>query len=170
LIELRQDHSLTAKRRDGSLSMFRLQKHTSCLKVLIYLLVVSLGAGGLVLCVRKDGQSRLNHAFNRCHESNPNCSGGSINCASSSQESGSVSGCSCEKRVSCLRIPIVLIASTRTSVSSLSSLPADPLTPCLSLPAVALQALCAWSHTAISRSVDLYHHSSENLRSTVLII
>ena len=148
--------------------MFRLQKHTSCLKVLIYLLVVSLGAGGLVLCVRKDGQSRLNHAFNRCHETNPNSCGGLMNCASSSQESGSVSGCSCQKRVSCFKVPIVLIASTRASFSSLSSLPIDPLTPCPSLQAIAFRALWAWAQTAIS--AHLHHPSSESLRSTVLII
>jgi hypothetical protein len=150
--------------------MFRLQKSARCFRLLVFLLVISLGAGGLVLCVRKDGQSKVNHAFNRCHECNPNSACGATNCASSSQKSGSTSGCSCGKRVSCHKVPIVLITSARTSARILSFSPVDSPAPCISLEAAALLPLCAWAHTAMSRSSGPCRPSSESLRSTILII
>jgi hypothetical protein len=149
--------------------MFRLQKSARCFRLLVFLLVLSLGAGGLVLCVRKDGQSKVNHAFSRCNECKPNKTCGLINCASS-PESRSASGCSCGKRVACLRVPIVLITSPRTSAVILSFSPVDSPAPCISLEAAALLPLCAWAHTAMSRSSGLCRPSSESLRSTVLII
>lgn len=165
-----EDDRRTPKHKDRSSIVFPLRKRTSCFNGLIFLLVVSLGAGGLVLCVRKDGQSRLNNAFNRCHECNTTSSGGLMNCASSSQESGSVSGGSCEKQASCFKVPIVLIASARTSLRILSSLPADPSPPCPLFQPVPFLALYAQTYSAISQSVDPYHPSFESLRSTVLII
>ena len=156
--------------KDGSSAVFRLRKRTSYFNWLIYLLVVSLGAGGLVLCVRKDGQSRLNHVIHRCHGCDPNDSGGLMNSASSSQESGSVSGRSCEKEVSCFKVPLAMIASARTSLSSLSSLPAGPPTPCPLLQSVAFLTLCAWTHSTIYQNLEPYHPSSASFRSTILII
>lgn len=150
--------------------MSRLTKRSSGLTVLIYLLVISLGAGGWALCVRTDGQAKLKHAFSRCNGCTAVISGRLVGHALSTDESATLSGRLRQKVASCFKVPLAMIASPRPCFDTMSSLRSGPTAPCPLLDPTALSTLCTQARAFVSRSPDLFQPSSEHLKSIVLII
>ncbi len=149
-------------------SLFK--RHTICLQAVICVLIAGLGFGGWHVCVRENGEfsvkSLYGHRDGCCVG---NCVG-SFACSDADREMRSFHGFGHENCLRCFRVPVVMVASSRSP--SLNQLPSASNTElrCPVFEIVSLSPQRGGLCSVVPLSCLVAHPSFERLQSTVLLM
>lgn len=150
--------------------MFLFQRRTICLKAMVCLLLASVGLGGSCLCVKQDGELLLNSFYVRGHSCDIRCSGASITTSGVCQEKRRSQSSAHEGCVSCFKVPLVMVPSSRSA--RLTQVPLTSSTELRSPLYQTVSALLLYSGPCRPIPLDspLLHPSFKSLLSTILLI